>query len=411
MKVTVSIGPGPYDQDLLDALVAAHYDVQAIRSWPDFVVESWNAGEHHTRTRYPAFGKLRWLTWALWRRIPWARQFETPRSALYSLFDRLAGCYIDECDLFVGWSQVSMLSIEKAKRAGAITLLEHPMIHVDTWMTIATEEYAAWGRGASRCHSLTPTGVINRMLREYQAADWISVLSSFAERTFLDAGVPGEKLVRIPLGVDATMFHPVAGRDGPFRILYVGRLELCKGVQYLLQAFSRLKMADAELVLAGPVMPEARPLLEKYAGERVRVLGPVSRSELPRIYQGADVLVFPTVYDAFGLVIIEAMACGIPVITTTHSGGPDVIDDGTDGFIIPIRNVDAIEEKVRWMAQHKADARDMGRAARDKIVRDFTRERYAERLVNTYRQIISDGASSRGHDCRGATRRDAALCR
>jgi glycosyltransferase involved in cell wall biosynthesis len=400
MKVTVSIGPGPYDQALLDVLIGAQVETTAIRSWPDFVVEAWNSGEHTTVARHPEFGRLRRLTWALWRRIPWARRFETPRTALFSLFDRMARHYVDDCDLFVGWTQVSLLSIERAKRKGAVTLLEHPMVHVDTWMKIVTEEYATSSPGASGGYSLMPDAMVRRMRCEYEIADYISVCSSFAARTFLEAGLPRHKLVPMPLGVDTATFQPARRDDGPFRILYVGRLELCKGVQYLLQAFSRLKSEGAELWLVGPVMPEIRAILDQYAGEQVRVVGPVSQSELPAIYQQADVMVFPTVYDAFGLVITEAMACGIPVIATEHSAGPDVIEDGTDGFVIPIRDASAIEQKIRWLERHRARAREMGAAARAKAVSEFSLDQYGERLLTTYRGITSAKRLIRRQDSR-----------
>ena len=151
-----------------------------------------------------------------------------------------------------------------------------------------------------------------------------------------------------------------------------------EGCQYLLQAFSQLKTTNAELWLAGRVLPEIEGTLARFGGDRVRVLGQVPNADMPGIYQQADVLVFPTLLDGFSLAIAEAMACGIPVIATEHSSGPDVIDDGTDGFVIPVRDVDAIVDKVTWLDQHRGHAREMGVAARQKIARDFGLDRYAE---------------------------------
>ena len=264
----------------------------------------------------------------------------------------------------MGWSQVSLKSIDVARRKGALTLLEHPMPHVDTWIEIGVEEYQRWCHGPASRRGLWPDSLIRRMRREYDAADIISVPCTYVASTFINAGIHADRLVRIPLGVDTTRFRPAQRHDGPFRILFVGRVELWKGAQYLLQAFSQLKTTNAELWLAGRVLPEIEGTLARFGGDRVRVLGQVPNADMPGIYQQADVLVFPTLLDGFSLAIAEAMACGIPVIATEHSSGPDVIDDGTDGFVIPVRDVDAIVDKVTWLDQHRGHAREMGVAVR-----------------------------------------------
>ena len=226
------------------------------------------------------------------------------------------------------------------------------------------------------------------MHSEYMISDRISTLSTFARSTFLEAGFPEERLIQIPLGVDVELFRPAPRQNEGFRILYAGRLELWKGVQYLLQAFSELRLPGAELVLAGPIMPEIRPILETHKSDSIRLLGPVPRSELVDRYQQADVLVLPTLNDAFGLVILEAMACGTPVIATDHSAGPDVIEDRLDGFVIPIRSVEAIKERLEWLYHHRNEAREMGSRARRKVCDRFTWDHYAERLIVAYERIL-----------------------
>ena len=78
-------------------------------------------------------------------------------------------------------------------------------------------------------------------------------------------------------------------------------------------------------------MPEIRPILRKFADDRITLIGPVSRHELPAYFQDSDLFVFPSINDAFGMVVLEAMACGIPVITTENSCGRDIINDGVEG--------------------------------------------------------------------------------
>ena len=370
---------------------------RTIRAWPHFLVETWDSGGFTPSPVAEAFwyDAFQWIVWVVWRRLPWLGVYETPKALLYALFDLLARRYVDGCDLFVGWSQVSLRSIQRARHLGAVTLLEHPMSHVDTWMRLMKEEYALWGKGMDGYYSLFPSSLVRRMKREYEEAEYISVLSSFTMRTFLEAGVPKEKLIQIPLGVDAELFRPGRPNDGPFCILYVGRLELLKGIQYLLQAFSELSLSDAELWLVGPVLPEIRPVLARYTTGQIREVGEVPHEQVPAYYRRADVLVFPSLNDAFGLVILEAMVSGLPVIATEHSAGPDLIEDGVQGFVVPIRDAKALKERIHWIYSNRADAREMGRRARTSVLEKFTARHYDQRLLESYSHILRCGKSQR----------------
>jgi glycosyltransferase involved in cell wall biosynthesis len=113
--------------------------------------------------------------------------------------------------------------------------------------------------------------------------------------------------------------------------------------------------------------------------ETVRYLASVPHTQLNQHYINANVFVFPSLVEGFGLVLLEAMACGIPVITTPNTAGPDIITDGVEGFIIPIRDVDALKEKIEWCYGHPAELAEMGRAARRKA-EQLTWTRYQQQL-------------------------------
>jgi glycosyltransferase involved in cell wall biosynthesis len=158
--------------------------------------------------------------------------------------------------------------------------------------------------------------------------------------------------------------------------LCVGRLELLKGIPYLLEA-----VPDATLV--GTLHDEVRPWLRDAA-----VLPPVPRAELPDLYRRAEVVVFPSVNDAFGLVILEAMACGIPVVASDRSGAPDIIDDGVDGFVVPARDSAAIRDRVERLRDPRL-RKTMGEAARAKILSRYTPKHYAARVGEVLRRIAA----------------------
>jgi len=119
---------------------------------------------------------------------------------------------------------------------------------------------------------------------------------------------------------------------------------------------------------------------------RVELTGQVSRTEVRRHYEWADVFVFPTICDSFGIVQVEALAAGLPVITTAHAGS--VVRDGVDGFIVPIRDAAAIAEKMDRLAADPYLLKKMSFAAGDRA-REFSWEKYGERLVATVKHLIA----------------------
>jgi glycosyltransferase involved in cell wall biosynthesis len=204
------------------------------------------------------------------------------------------------------------------------------------------------------------------------------VASSFTERSLLDIGVPRSKITVIPYGAPIEYFQPHPKQDKLFRVMFAGQVGTRKGVHYLLQAWQELSLPEAELLLVG-VNQMPNDWLSKYR-DRVRLTGSVPHSSLNAYYSSANVFVFPSLVEGFGLVLLEAMACGIPIITTPNTGGPDIIIDGIEGFIIPIRDVEALKVKIAWCYSHPQELAKMGIAARKKA-EQLTWERYRQKLA------------------------------
>jgi glycosyltransferase involved in cell wall biosynthesis len=277
-----------------------------------------------------------------------------------------------------------LLSLREAKRRGAVAVLEHPMVHIAEWMSSVREEYERWRTKAARYPNIFPRSLVRRMEREYREADHIVVLSRFARDTFVERGVNEKKLLSIPLGVDVDHFRPMeVSPTSCFRVIYVGRMELIKGVHYLLQAFAELNLPEAELWLVGPALPEIEPFFRLYKGA-YRHFGEIRHAELPQYYGASTLTVLPSISDGFGLVILEAMACGLPVVATDHTGAADLIEDGIHGFIVPIRDVKALKDRLVYLYGHRAEALSMGARARERVMSSFTSERYGQRLLEAY---------------------------
>jgi glycosyltransferase involved in cell wall biosynthesis len=156
--------------------------------------------------------------------------------------------------------------------------------------------------------------------------------------------------------------------------------DLRKGTPYLLEAWRRAALADAELTLVGPLR-FSPSFLARYAGLFTHVPY-VPRRELGAIYRGADLLVFPTLGDGFGLVIQEAMCSGTPVLTTPCGGGPECITDGVDGWIAPARDIDALVARLREGAADRDRLARFGRNARARAERWTWRDAGAALVKN-----------------------------
>ncbi len=196
---------------------------------------------------------------------------------------------------------------------------------------------------------------------EMALASTICVASAFARQS-LD-GIATVPIVTVPYGFPSRDFTPPPERvDGPFTVLAVGRHGVRKGTHYLLEAWRQAGLRDARLRLVGP-MSLSRCFLASYTGLYEHVPH-VPRLSIQNEYRAADLLAFPTLCDGFGLVIQEAMCCGIPVVTTPCGGGPECVDDGVEGWIVPPASVEGLVEVLRSAARDKDRTRRMGLAAR-----------------------------------------------
>lgn len=209
----------------------------------------------------------------------------------------------------------------------------------------------------------TETPRFARLAEEPHLADGCIAASSFTRRTLIEQGIAPERVRVVPYGVDLERLTPAAPPPRrPFRVLFVGQMVQRKGLGYLLEAWRRLALPDAELVLAGRGTCD-RPLLARFDGLAVRREA-VSERELLALYRSAHVFCMPSIAEGFGLVYLEALACGTPAIGTPNTGAPDVVRHGREGFIVGVRDVDALAARLRWCYDHPEALEQMRSAAR-----------------------------------------------
>jgi len=322
-----------------------------------------------------------------WRKLPKVVQsLWNPQFAITEVFDRGAARRVPSCDIFVGWANQSLHALRRAKALGAVTVLERGSSHILYQQKILREEYEKFDVPL-RPYMLPHPRIVEKELQEYQETGYISVPSSYVRQTFLDAGVPQDRMIQVPYGVDLAAFRQVPKEDDVFRIIFAGGLSLRKGIHYLLQAFAELNLANAELLLVGSMNEEVRPFLAKYSGH-YRAIGHVPQAELYKYYSQGSVFVLPSIEEGLAMVLPQAMACGLPVIATVHTGAADIVRDAVDGFVIPIRDVAILKEKIAYLYAHPEERAAMGTSAKERVASGFTWDDYGQRIVQEYQRIL-----------------------
>ncbi len=300
----------------------------------------------------------------------------------FQIFDRVVSRSLRASDdAFFGVAgEPVRRSVLRSRELGIETWLDFPLAHHASIVATLREEARRVPEYARTLQLVSPhaTWLVEEIHCQAVAADHVLVASSYSQRTFVEAGIPAEKMHLTPLGADTELFHPAPRPDdGVFRILFVGQITQRKGVSYLVDAFRAAAIPHSELLLAGAIVGDA-----PWAGRRgVRHQPPLPRSELPAVYACADVSVLPSLAEGFGLTAMEAMASGRPVIVSEHTFGRDVVDDGVNGWTVPIRDVEAIVDRLRILAGDPDLRARMGRAARATAER-FTWQRYGDRVAD-----------------------------
>ena len=234
--------------------------------------------------------------------------------------------------------------------------------------------------------------VLKRVLR---AADAIIATSPpYVESSPFLAPL-GDRTTVIPHGIDVARFAPAAEpRSDGRRVLFVGRLRYYKGVDTLVQAMADVPDAELTLVGDGPERPaiEAR-IAALGLGERVAIADDVSDEALPQVFRDHDLFVLPSNArsEAFGIVLLEAMASGLPCVATELDTGTSwVVQDGVTGHVVPPLDPPAMAEAIRAILDDDAPRLAMGRAARERVDAEFTRERMIARVERVYESVLDD---------------------
>ena len=274
----------------------------------------------------------------------------------------------------------------EAKRLGKACVYDLPTCYYPAWEKVRAElsrKYSDWM--PSNC---LPTGHdvrLEQKRKEMELADLTLVASRYVEATVREF-YPHKEIARTPYGVDVEFWTPVPSdkQPGPLRFIYAGTVSPRKGVALLIEAWSKAGLRDAELTLVGSWELAGSKLRSLPAG--IRWVPPCSSQALRDRYRESHVFVFPSYSDGFGLVLLEAMACGLPVIASEASIGPEIITADC-GFITPTGDLDRLVELLRWFDCHRNELPIMGRQARAQAAR-WTWRNYRNLVIGAVSKLV-----------------------
>jgi glycosyltransferase involved in cell wall biosynthesis len=316
-----------------------------------------------TRTRSAALSQLgEWMAWAAFDR--WvARQLQHLRP-----------------EMVVGYEMCCAETFKVAKSLGITCVLDAAAFHYALQDEILDEDkYSAKTWAGKRLRL--------RKQIELELADKIICVSELARRSYIDAGADKNRIVVNQVGCDTKKFAAPAGSprsDAP-KFVFVGIPASRKGFDLLAASYARLLVhyPDAELHVAG----DAAMAVQLVAGKRVLIHGKLSHDQLSKLLAQMDCLVLSSRLESFGMVVVEALAAGVPVIVSDHAGASEAIRENENGWIVPAGDESALFERMMACCRDIDRVRSMGVAcARSAADHDWSH--YSRRTLDIFGPLL-----------------------
>jgi glycosyltransferase involved in cell wall biosynthesis len=386
MRLTIIVGGRFHAFDLAHQLQKRKIIFELITSYPKFIVKKYNIKINNVKSIFIKeflkrfFDKFRFIS----------RTFDYNYWLNY-YFSRKAANIINysNTDLLIGWAGFSYHSFKKAKKFNCIKILERGSSHILHQVKILKAEYKI----LKLKPELPSKRIIETELKEYDLADYISVPSEFVEKSFLDRGFNKNKIIKIPYGVDLKNFKPRIKKhlhvNKKFTIISTGSISVRKGSIYILKAFVELNLPNSELIFVGEVETELKKLLKKFElVKNIKFYKHQPQKKLNFFYNKADVFVLFSLEEGLSMVQLQAMASGLPVICTHNTGGGEIIDNGVNGFVLPVRNINLLKKKILILYKDRSLLKKMKNNAYIKAQKLLSWNNYGKNMVKFYKESI-----------------------
>jgi len=390
MKIAIAVHGRFHAFDLAREL-SRRNDVTVFTNYPKWAAKRFGLSSAQVRSLW-VHGIASRAAWWLCENL----SLPYPEAVLHRWFGRWAAARIarEQWDVVHSFSGVSEEILRATSGHSSLRMMVRGSAHVRRQARILEEEELR-----TRVRMDRPSlWIIAREEKEYALADRILVLSRFAWDSFVAEGIGPGRLSLLPLGARMDHFRPSVGvvearctrilSGKPLRILFVGTLSFQKG---LLDMASVLHSEGSERFrfrFVGPVSKEAK-LLVTSLHPLAEFIPKQPQHDLPASYALADLFVFPTIQDGFAVVLTQAAASALPILTTPNCCGPDLIREGQTGWVLPIRSPQAFLDRLDWCDAHREELAGMVR----RIYDDFQPRTWAD-VAADFESICADFAAA-----------------
>ena len=274
-------------------------------------------------------------------------------------FDRWTGGHLEACDIVHGIPGQCLHTFRSARRRGIRTALNHATGPVRDWVRIMAPEYARVGLRLTD-HCPYDDAYFAWEDEEYALSDFHSVASSVVRDQLIARGIAPDRILLAPYGADPEIFF---ADDAPppanFRIVFAGQICLRKGVRTFLDALTLAGRAEWSVDFYGGKQSECARDFASYRGATpLRFHGAVSQAALGAALRAGSALVLPSLEEGFGLVVPQALNCGLPAIVSDRVGGKDLVRHRENGSIVPAANAEALAGELKWWSQNPRRIRE-----------------------------------------------------
>ena len=261
--------------------------------------------------------------------------------------DRTVRNSINEPVILIAYCGAGLYSFKLNKQLGGKNICDKGSTHIEFQEELLQQEYLRYGMKFKGIYEKRKY----KEIEEYELCDFITIPSKFVFDSFVKKGVPKEKLKIIPYGTRTSRFKPRIKnfnsksypKKNDFNLLFVGNFGARKGAIDILEAFQKFDHPNKKLTIIGSISKEAKKIFKNYDMSNIKLMGRIRNHLLVEYYQRSNVLLIPSIEEGSAIVILEALACGCPVIVTPNAGS-EHIKDGFNGFIVPIHSPEKICE-------------------------------------------------------------------
>jgi glycosyltransferase involved in cell wall biosynthesis len=265
-------------------------------------------------------------------------------------FDRWVGAYLESCDFIHAMPGQALATFRRARQLRVKTVLNHATGPVRDWVRIMEPEYERVGLKLED-HCPYDDAYFAREDEEYALADFHCAASTVVRDQLVARGIASERVWVVPYGADPAIFFPAKETPTGFRILFAGQVCLRKGVRALLASVAMRSDEGWRVDFYGADTGEcARDLAEYRGSVPLHFHGAVSQAQLADAMRKASVLVLPSLEEGFGLVVPQALNCGVPCLTSERVGAKDLIRHRENGSIVTAQDPNALAEELAWWA-------------------------------------------------------------